>query len=133
MPYIKEASYASVQVALHGYHEKNGKREPYSYPVDFVAVGATTQTKAVRINTDADFVCEKITHSCIGGATAAIKFGAGLKVQIKDTENVHMFQQEMDLVNISAPAPIGSGLPVLLPMAKKLAQGGQFEVAIRLA
>lgn len=133
MPYTKEAIYASVQVALHGYHEKNGKREPYSYPVDFAAVGATTQTKAVRINTDADFVCEKITHSCIGGATAAIKFGAGLKVQIKDTENVHMFQQEMDLVNISAPAPIGSGLPVLLPMAKKLAQGGQFEVAIRLA
>ena len=133
MPGIKEASYASVQIALHGYHEKNGKKEPYSYPVDFVTVGATTQTKAVRINTDADFFCERITHSAIGGATAAVKYGAGLKVQIKDTENVHFFQQEMDLLNVSAPAPIGSGLPVLLPMAKKLAVGGQFEIALRLA
>lgn len=133
MPYTKESSYASVQVALHGYHEKNGKREPYSYPVDFATVNATTQTKQVRINTDVDFICEKITHSCIGGATAAIKFGAGLKVQIKDTESVYLFQQEMDLVNISAPAPIGSGLPVMLPVSKRLASGGQFEVAIRLA
>lgn len=133
MPYTKEASYASVQIALHGYSERNGKKQPISYPVDFAAVNATTQTKQVRINTDADFICEKITHSVIGGATAAIKFGAGLKVQIKDTENDYMFQQEMDLVNVSAPAPIGSGLPVLLPQAKRFAVGGQVEIAIRLA
>lgn len=133
MPYTKEASYASVQIALHGYRDRNGKREPYSYPVDFTTVNSTTQTKQVRIDTDADFFCERITHSCIGGGTAAVKFGAGLKVQIKDTENGHFFQQEMDLLNVSAPAPIGSGLPVLLPQAKKLAAGGQFEVALRLA
>lgn len=133
MPYTKESSYASVEVALHGYRERNGKREPYSYPVAFTTVNSTTQTKQVRIDTDADFICEKITHSCIGGATAAVKFGAGLKVQIKDTENNPMFQQEVDLLNVSAPAPIGSGLPVLLPQAKVLKSGGQIEVALRLA
>lgn len=133
MPGIKEASYASVEIALHGYRERNGKREPYSYPVPFVTVGATTQTKQVRIDTDADFVCEKLTHTAIGGATAANKYGVGLKVQMKDTENNYLFQQEMDLLNVSAPAPSGTGLPVLLPQAKLFKAGGQIEVALRLA
>ena len=133
MPGIKEASYASVQLALHGYRDKNGKQEPYSYPVDFVTVGATTQTKTKIIDTDADFVAEKLTHSVIGGATAAVKYGAGLKIQIKDTEGGQFFAGEMDLLNVSAPAPMGSGLPVLLPQAKRLAKGGQIEVSIRLA
>lgn len=133
MPGTKEASYTSVEIALHGYRERNGKREPYSYPVPFSAVGATTQTKQVRIDTDTDFICEKITHTAIGGGTAANKYGVGLKVQIKGTDNGYMFQQEMDLLNVSAPAPMGTGLPVLLPQAKVFTSGGQFEVALRLA
>lgn len=133
MPGTKEASYTSVEIALHGYHERNGKREPYSYPVAFSAVGATTQTKPATIDTNADFICEKITHTAIGGGTAANKYGVGLKVQIKDTDNGHMFKTEMDLLNVSAPAPMGSGLPVLLPQAKVFKAGGQIEVSLRLA
>lgn len=132
MPYTKEASYAAVQIALHGYREKDGKMEPYSYPVDFITVNGTSQTKARVIDTDADFIVEKITHSVIGGATAAVKFGAGLKVQIKGTDGGQFFAGEMDLLNVSAPAPIGSGLPVLLPQAKRLSRGGQVEVSVRI-
>lgn len=133
MPGTKESSYASVEICLHGYRERNGKREPYSYPVAFTTVNGTTQTVRKSIDTNADFVCEKLTHSCIGGSTAAVKYGAGLKIRMKDTDNNDFFQQEVDLLNVSAPAPMGSGLPVLLPQAKRLASGGQIEVAIRLA
>lgn len=133
MPGTKESSYASVEIALHGYRELNGKREPYTVPIAFATVNTTTQTVRKSMDTNADFVVEKITHSCIGGSTPAVKYGAGLKIRMKDTENNDMFQQEVDLLNVSAPAPMGSGLPVLLPQAKKLAAGGQIEVAIRLA
>lgn len=133
MPGIKENSYASVEICLHGYRELNGKREPYSVPIAFTTVNGTTQTVRKSMDTNADFVCEKITHSCIGGGTAAVKYGAGLKVRMKDTDNNDFFQQEVDLLNVSAPAPMGSGLPVLLPQSKRLVGGGQIEVAIRLA